>query len=174
MRPGALCAAALVALGACAHVPDPEERVVPTLATALSALPDRPINADRLPKHELFGKVVMVSFIATWCFPCVADLPVMAKLQQELGPKGYVTIAVGMDLEGPKVLRPFAEQYALPYPLVWASDELRAGQTVFGRVNELPTRFLFARDGSLALAFSGVADPQALITAVQKVVEARP
>ena len=38
-----------------------------------------------------------------------------------------------------------AETYALPYPLVWGSDEIRAGETVFGRIHELPTRFLFGR-----------------------------
>jgi thiol-disulfide isomerase/thioredoxin len=145
---------------------------VPTLGSALAALPDRALNTGVFPKYELHGKVVMVSFIATWCFPCVADLPVMEKLQRDFGPKGYVTVAVGMDLEGPKVLRPFAEQYALPYPLVWASNEVRAGQTVFGHLDVLPTRFLFARDGSLALAFSGIADPKELIVAVQKVVDA--
>lgn len=149
---------------------EPEPRVVPTLGSALAALPDRALNAPVLPKEQYRGKVVMVSFIATWCFPCVADLPVMRKLQEELGPRGYVTVAVGMDLEGPKVLRPFAEQYELPYPLVWASDELRAGETVFGRVSELPTRFLFGRDGSLVLAFAGVADPKELMAAVEKVV----
>ncbi len=164
-------AALVVALAGCVTLPDPEARVVPTLDLALLSLPDRSLNTGALPKSEYRGKVVMVSFIATWCFPCIADLPVMQKLQEDYGEKGYVTIGVGMDIDGPKVLRPFAEQYALPYPLVWASDELRNGETVFGRVHELPTRFLFARDGTLVLAFSGVAEPKELITAVGKVVE---
>lgn len=147
--------------------------MVPSLGAALSALPDRSLNSGTLPKQQYFGKVVMVSFLATWCFPCVADLPVMQKLQEEYGEKGYVTIGVGMDLEGPKVLRPFAEQYSLPYPLVWASDEIRNGETVFGRVHELPTRYLFGRDGTLVLAFSGVAEPKELMAAVAKVVESK-
>ena len=47
------------------------------------------------------------------------------------------------------VLRPFAEEYALPYPLLTAPQELRDGRTPFGRISELPTRFLFGRDGLL-------------------------
>jgi len=165
--------AALLVVCACAHAPEAEPQRTITLGAALSALPERSVNYDALPKGQLFGRVVMLSFISTWCFPCLADLPVMEKLQKDLGPKGYVTIAVGMDLEGPKVLRPFAEHYALPYPLVWGSDELRAGQTVFGHIDQLPTRFLFGRDGKLVMAFAGVADPQQLIEAVTKVVEAK-
>ena len=154
--------------------PEPGPRVLPTLGAALAALPDRSLNSGVVPKETYRGKVVMVSFIATWCFPCVADLPVMQKLQEDYGDKGYVTIGVGMDIEGPRVLRPFAEQYALPYPLVWASDEVRNGETIFGRIHELPARFLFGRDGQLVLAFSGVAEPKELITAVGKVLEAPP
>jgi thiol-disulfide isomerase/thioredoxin len=165
-------AALVVACAAgCAHAPEPEPRPIPTLGSALAALPDRSLNFDLVPKAQLHGRVVMVSFISTWCFPCMADLPVMKKLQDDLGPKGYATIAVGMDLEGPKVLRPFAASYELPYPLVWASDEVRAGATVFGKVTELPTRFLFGRDGKLVMAFSGVADPEQLMAEVAKVVE---
>ena len=52
-----------------------------------------------------------------------------------------------------------------------AARELRNGETDFGRVHELPTRFRFGRDGTLVLAFSGVAEPKKLITAVGKVVE---
>lgn len=164
--------AALLILAGCAIAQDAPPRVLPTLGSALASLPDRSLNSGTLPKHTYAGKVVMVSFVSTWCFPCIADLPVMQKLQEEYGEKGYVTIAVGMDIEGPKVLRPFAETYALPYPLVWATDEIRAGETVFGRVHELPTRYLFGRDGSLVLAFSGVAEPKELIATVAKVVEA--
>jgi thiol-disulfide isomerase/thioredoxin len=140
------------------------------MGTALASLPDH--GVDGTPVPELNGKVVMVSFIATWCFPCVADLPVMEKLQRDLQPKGYETVAVGMDLEGPKVLRPFAQEYALPYPLLAPPTELREGKTPFGRISELPTRFLFGRDGKLVMAFSGVADPKQLIEAVTRAVMA--
>jgi thiol-disulfide isomerase/thioredoxin len=160
-----LSAALLTAL-ACAH--EPVAGSAPRLGSALSTLPDH--GVDGTPVPDVHGKVVMVSFVATWCFPCVADLPVMEKLQKELQPKGYETIAVGMDLEGPKVLRPFAQTYALPYPLLVAPKELREGQTPFGRITELPTRFLFGRDGTLLMAFSGVADPEQLMATVREVV----
>jgi thiol-disulfide isomerase/thioredoxin len=165
-----LPAALLIAAAACAH--EQAETVRIRAGSALAMLPDH--GVDGTPVPDVTGKVVMVSFIATYCFPCVADLPVMEKMQKELGPKGYVTVAVGMDLEGPKVLRPFAQEYGLPYPLLMAPAELRDGRTAFGRISELPTRFLFDREGKLLMAFSGVADPKALMDTVRQAVEAKP
>ena len=162
-----LPAAVLIACAACAH--EQAETAPLRVRSALVTLPDH--GVDGTPVPDVTGKVVMVSFIATYCFPCVADLPVMAKMQNELGPKGYVTIAVGMDLEGVKVLRPFAQEYALPYPLLLPSQELRDGRAPFGRISELPTRFLFGRDGQLVTAFAGVADPAQLMRFVRETVE---
>ncbi len=165
-----LSATLLIVCAACAHE---QTTVVPLrLGSALAALPDRSVDGIDIPKGELLqGKVVMVSFIASWCFPCLADLPVMAKLQNDLGPKGYRTIAVGMDLEGPKVLREFVAEYEMPYPVVMTPDELRKGETIFGHISELPTRFLFDRDGTLVLAFTGVAKPDDMIKTVTGIVE---
>jgi thiol-disulfide isomerase/thioredoxin len=165
-----LPALVLIACAACAQQGASKRAI--TRDVALLEIPNRPVNLPPFARPDLAGKVVMIYFLATWCFPCVADLPVLARLQEELGPKGYATIAVGMDLEGPRVLRPFAETYALPFPLVWASDEVRSGMTAFGRISELPARLLFARDGSVVLAYSGVADPQQLMQAVRSAVEA--
>lgn len=158
-------------LGACVRAPPLPEHARPTLTGALSALPTNSINLGQLPKAQYSGRVVMVYFVATWCFPCMADLAIINKLHADFSDKGYETILVGMDLEGPKLLRPFAEYQNFPYPLVWASDVIRSGETVFGRIRELPTRYVFARDGSLALAYSGVADPSALIVEVKKLVD---
>ena len=48
-----------------------------------------------LPDTE--GKVVLVDFWASWCAPCKASFPMLAKLNRELGPKGFVVVAVGID-----------------------------------------------------------------------------
>ena len=160
-----------LAFAACVRAPPLPEYARPTLAGALSALPNSSLNLGALPKAQYAGRVVMVYFVATWCFPCMADLAVINKLHEEFSGKGYETILVGMDLEGPRLLRPFAEYQNFPYPLVWATDFIRTGETVFGRIRELPTRYVFARDGSLALAYSGIADPTALIAEVKKLVD---
>jgi hypothetical protein len=62
---------------------------------------------------------------------------------EEIGPG-----AVGMDLEGPQVVRPFADQLGLRFPVLIADDALRNGQTAFAKVWLLPTTLISgATDG---------------------------
>lgn len=105
---------------------------------------------------QLEGRVLLINFFATWCFPCIADLVTQQKLERDFGPRGLSVVLVGMDLEGARVLQPFAEGYRLTAPVIVADDRLRSGETLFGRIRELPSRLLFARDGALVVGFSGV------------------
>lgn len=124
--------------------------------TYLNALPRE--TAGRVPykPETLEGQVVLVTFLATWCFPCLTELPALDHLARDYGAKGFANVLVGMDLEGRQVLDPFAEGYSLTAPLIVADDRLRAGQTVFGRIRELPSRVLFARSGEIVVGYSGV------------------
>ncbi len=147
-------------LAACAHAP-----VLPTAQESLGALP-RDVIGDFRPAATQ-GKVTLVTFIATWCFPCLVDLPVLVKLQKD-HPRDLVVVLVGMDLEGRKTLEPFVSANAVELPVVVSDERLRAGETPFGRILELPTRYLFRRDGTLGFGYSGVAEPKDLIEAVER------
>jgi thiol-disulfide isomerase/thioredoxin len=139
----------------------------------LQALALPPVNAAPYAPAPLQGHVVLVAFVATWCVPCLAQLPGLGKLQRELGAQGLRTVAVGMDLEGEEVLAPFAEYYALSFPLVTADEYLRSGQSPFGRVGALPTFFLLDRQGALLGAWEGMADPAGLEKTVRKALQVR-
>jgi thiol-disulfide isomerase/thioredoxin len=150
----------VLVLAACAHVP-----VTPTVQEAIGALPFDVVG-EYLPARA-FGRVTVVTFIATWCFPCLVDLPVLTKLKKD-HPEDLEVVLVGMDLEGRKVLEPFASMNELGLPLIVANDRVRAGETPFGQIKQLPTRFIFRRDGTLSFAYAGVAEPKALIDAVER------
>ena len=162
----------LLALAGCASKPElPPSAVRSGHLSTLAALPA--VNAAPYAPAPLQGQVVLVAFVASWCTPCLAQLPALTKLQRELGPQGLRTVAVGMDLEGEEVLAPFAEYYAFPFPLVVADERLRSGDTPFGRVGALPTFFLLDRRGELLAAWEGMAQQEKLEQTVRKVVEAR-
>ncbi|MBL8918496.1 MAG: TlpA family protein disulfide reductase [Myxococcaceae bacterium] len=116
----------------------------------------------RFDRAALQGNVVLVTFIATWCFPCLTDLATLARLERELAPQGFKQVVVGLDLEGRRVLEPFADEYRLPYPVLVGDDRLRSGQTPFGQIRELPARVLFDRSGQVIAAYSGVVLPAEL------------
>ena len=72
------------------------------------------------------------------------------------------------------MLQPYAESYELPFPVLPATAALRSGETPFGPIKELPSRYLFGRNGELKIAWAGVADPASLIAAVEKEVATSP
>jgi thiol-disulfide isomerase/thioredoxin len=145
----------------------------PRLASYLSALPADSANEIPVEFGRLDGRVVLVVFIATWCFPCLADLVSLEKLERTFDAKDFAIVMVGMDLEGRRVLTPFAQAYALSRPLIVADDGLRNGETPFGRIRELPSRVLFDRAGEVVVAYSGVARHERLEEAVRRAVERR-
>ncbi|MFT3836179.1 MAG: TlpA disulfide reductase family protein [Myxococcaceae bacterium] len=165
MRGLTIASVLTLALASCAH-----QAPAFTLDEALGVLPSQTAGPS-WDRDAARGKVVLVMFITSWCFPCVADLVVMEKLQRDFGPQGFQAVLVGLDLEGAKTLDPFASSRDYPLPIVVGNDRLRNGDTVFGSQRALPTRFLFSRDGALVLAYGGVADPKDLIEAVRKEVE---
>jgi thiol-disulfide isomerase/thioredoxin len=151
---------AVVLLAACAHAPP-----APTVQESVGSLPFDAVGEWK-PARSI-GRVTVVTFVATWCFPCLVDLPVLTLLQKE-HPDDLVVLLVGMDLEGRKVLEPFAAMNELQLPLIVASDRIRAGETPFGQIKQLPTRYIFRRDGTLSFAYAGVAEPKVLIDAVER------
>lgn len=134
----------------------------------IGTLPNDVVGAVPFDRAALSGKVVLVTFVATWCFPCLTDLATLDTLERELGAQGFKQVLVGLDLEGRRVLEPFAEQYALRYPLLVGDDRLRSGQTPFGQIRELPARVLFDRQGQVIAAYSGVVQPRELEAKVRE------
>jgi peroxiredoxin len=120
------------------------------------------------------GKVLLVTFLATWCFPCVGQLSSLEKEQEEHAARGFTVVAVGMDLEGAEVLEPFAREYQLHFPLLVADERIRNGRTAFGPISSLPSLFLFGRDGRLITAFAGFMRPADLHELIVQALEEAP
>jgi len=135
--------------------PPPKVDASPYLAE-LQRLPV--LGGGWLDGSQLGGKVVVVQFLATWCFPCIATAPRLQEIYDHDQARGLVAIAVGMYLEGPQVLRPFADQLGLRFPVLVADDALRSGQTAFGKVGLLPTTLIIGRDGRVVSVYAGVAE----------------
>ncbi len=153
-------AALALLLASCAHGPP-----ALTVQDSLRSLPLDAVGDWRPMRFQ--GRVTVITFISTWCFPCLVDLPVLSKLQQD-HPDDLEVLLVGMDLEGRRVLEPFAEMNELKLPLIVANDAIRSGETAFGQIKQLPTRYVFKRDGTLSFAYAGVAEPQSLIGLIEK------
>ncbi len=60
-------------------------------------------DGKRVALTGLRGKVVLVAFWASWCEPCMREMPLLGRLQRELGPEGLVVLAVNVEAERDKL-----------------------------------------------------------------------
>ena len=91
------------------------------------------------------GKLVLVNLWATWCPPCVAELPVLAKVSEEYGDKGLVILAVAGD-EDPQTVREFLAKAPANYEVLFDPDGVIG--TRYG-ITGYPETFFVDRQGLL-------------------------
>ncbi len=72
------------------------------------------LNGRRIRLGSLKGKVVFLNFWATWCPPCILEMPTMEKLHREFGSKGLVILAVNFR-ESPKQVKAFLKEHQLTF-----------------------------------------------------------
>ena len=97
------------------------------------------------------GKVVLVDFWASWCAPCKASFPVMARLHREFAPRGLVIVAVGID-EKPAAATAFWKKLAPPFLTLHDRQQTLVKQA---GVPTMPTSYLLGRDGRVRFVHRG-------------------
>ena len=87
------------------------KRGSPALNFSLPGLDGRQV---RLSDYK--GKVVLLNIWATWCAPCIEEMPSMQKLYQELKESDFEILAVSIDQAGAQAVAPFMQRYKLSFP----------------------------------------------------------
>jgi peroxiredoxin len=113
-------------------------------------LSDRGGRVYRLSEHR--GRVVLLSFWATWCRSCQEELQELAELQRLLGPQGLVVLTVSID-RSERTLRRFLRKRPLPFVVLW-DRQSRVAFDLYGVVG-LPTAFLIDAQGRLLRSIYG-------------------
>jgi thiol-disulfide isomerase/thioredoxin len=117
---------------------------------------------------ELRGKVVLVNFWATWCFPCRAEMPMLERMWRRHGPKGFVLLGLSVDRSGVDGVRKFLAERGVSYPVALVGGDVEAA---FGGVRGIPTSFLLDRAGRIQHRVIGPLAPASLELAVRRLME---
>ena len=110
----------------------------------------QPVNLDSFK-----GKVVVLNFWATWCPPCIAEMPALDKLQSELGGKDFAVVAVSTDRQGIKKSAPFYRRAGITHLDLY--NDARGGMLDAFQGHALPITILIDRDGKVVGRMEGPA-----------------
>jgi peroxiredoxin len=99
---------------------------------------------------DLRGQVVQVVFWATWCVPCVEEIPTMRQVYARYRDRGFVVLGVVVPNDQTKAgVREFATQHKMDYPIVWDGADAIVNRY---RIDAIPQIFLIGRDGVIRYA----------------------
>lgn len=108
------------------------------------------------------GKVVLINIWATWCPPCVDEMPSLEKLYQQLKAENFEILAVSIDAAGAEIVIPFMKKLILTFPaLIDTQGTIRNTYKTTG----VPESFIINRQGLLVKKIIGPLDwasPQVL------------
>lgn len=157
-----LVLAIALATGAALLLPASSVRSAPQIEFTL-------LDGGSAALESLRGRPVLVSFWATTCTVCVAELPELIALYQELRPRGLEIIGVAMPYDPPSQVQRFVRQREVPYPI--ALDAQGIATRAFDGVRFTPTAFLLDPAGNIVFSQAGRLDTTRLRRMIMRHLE---
>jgi thiol-disulfide isomerase/thioredoxin len=124
----------------------PEQIAAPNFQDKLG----QPVNLDSFK-----GKVVVLNFWATWCPPCIAEMPALDHLQAEMGGKDLAVVAVSTDRQGIKKSAPFYRRAGIKNLALY--NDTRGDLLDAFHAHNLPITVLLDREGRMVGRIEGAA-----------------
>jgi cytochrome c biogenesis protein CcmG, thiol:disulfide interchange protein DsbE len=152
-----LAVAALVGYVAVTEGPTlagPDRPTAEELAAPAESFEYRLVGDDSehsLEQHR--GQVVLLNLWATWCAPCLAEMPDLSRLQEQYGEQGLVVIKLSNELGS--ALRSFAEREPLAAATAYVENPSRVPQPFRRGFRVLPTTYVLDRDGIIREFYVG-------------------
>jgi cytochrome c biogenesis protein CcmG/thiol:disulfide interchange protein DsbE len=149
------------------EIPPPAIRGTPAPDVELTDM-----EGNQVQLAAYFGKVLLVNFWATWCSPCLIEIPWFIEFQEAYGSDGFQVLAISLDQEGPEIVIPYMEKYHMAsLDILMGSDST---PDEFGGLLGLPTTFMVDRQGKLYSKHQGLVSKEDLEDEIQLLLNAEP
>lgn len=125
------------------------------------------LDGTSLTLEDLKGKVVLVNVWATWCPPCVIEMPGFQRVFEDYRDQGFLVLGISRDRGDPARVEAFLRKKGITYPVAMDGEANLGGIT---EVETLPTSFLIGRDGSIRHRVVGIYPGPTLRMAVKRLL----
>jgi thiol-disulfide isomerase/thioredoxin len=127
------------------------------------------ITDDSITTSEsLKGKVVLVSFFASWCRSCLEEIPLLKKIQNKFGTENFAVVAMAIDYENTVGIKNLIQKQKINYQVLQTDEATKEN---FGGIVVLPTMFLVNREGLLLKKYFGYIERNSLVRDIRQTLE---
>ncbi|MBI1954805.1 MAG: TlpA family protein disulfide reductase [Acidobacteria bacterium] len=127
---------------------------MPSLGEQVPSFTLRQDDGQVLALADFRGKIVVLNFWATWCGPCIEEMPSLNRLTEKYAGKGVAVVAVSLD-EDPDAYREFLAKNHISF--LTLRDPSRRTSELYGTY-KLPESYIISREGRLLNKIIGAAD----------------
>jgi thiol-disulfide isomerase/thioredoxin len=130
----------------------------PPLASAVAESQLKTMDGSTFKISDKKGKVVLINMWATWCGPCLAEMPAFVKMQDKYGPSGFEILGLDTDDESDTLaddINKVVKEKGINYPIVFSDTQTQAALLNISKFNGIPQSFLIDADGNLRGVFRG-------------------
>ncbi len=106
----------------------------------------RDLNGKTVSLSDFKGKVVVLDFWATWCPPCVMEIPHFIELYEQYKDQGFAMVGISLDHQGVSVVKSFVRKYRVNYPILMADGRV---DRAYGGITYIPTTFVIDAAGNI-------------------------
>lgn len=130
-------------------------------------------NGKKMSFNDLKGNVVFVNLWATWCGPCIKEMPDLSKISEELKDKNFKMYGLNVfQQERSKKVEDFLKTNPVTYTILDGNQEVvdAFSEANGANIDAVPTTFIIDKDGKIAETIVGGRDKEAFLKIINKYI----
>ncbi len=125
------------------------------------------LDGKTISSTSFSGKSLFLTFFATWCPPCIEEIPNLIQLQGKYGKDDFSVIGLSVDQGGAAVVKKLVVKKSINYPVVMADAQTMRD---FGGVYGIPVSFLVNKKGNVVKKYTGYVSLSVLEKDLKKIM----
>jgi cytochrome c biogenesis protein CcmG/thiol:disulfide interchange protein DsbE len=113
------------------------------------------LNGKPVSLSDFKGKVIILDFWATWCPPCVMEIPHFIELYEQYKDQGFAMVGISLDHQGISVVKSFVRKYQVNYTILMTDGRV---DKAYGGIPGIPTTFVIDAAGNIRQKYVGYRD----------------